>query len=63
MLQLFMQWTINCTNGRSPKCPKLSRDMMAPFVKIIFIVATALKARHWNEAFEGYGKERNGKVR
>jgi hypothetical protein len=26
-------------------------------------MATALKAQHCNEGFEGYGKERNGKVR
>jgi hypothetical protein len=63
MLPRFMHFAINCTNGRNPKSPKLSRDMMEPFVKIIFIVATALKAQRWNEPFEDYGKARNGKVR
>ena len=58
-----MHLAINCTNGRNPKCQKLSRDRLEPFVKIIFIVATVLKAQHRNKTFEDYGKERNGKVR
>jgi len=37
--------------------------MLEPFVKVIFKMATALKAQHCNETFEDYGKERNGKVR
>jgi hypothetical protein len=37
--------------------------MMETFVKIIFIVTAALKAQHYSETFEDYGKKRNGKVR
>jgi hypothetical protein len=55
-----MLLAINCTVGRNAKCPKISPDMMEPFVKIIFKVATALKAQHCNETFEDYGNERNG---
>jgi hypothetical protein len=48
MLLRFMHFAVNCTNGRKPKYPKLSWDMEL-FVKIILIVARALKAQHCND--------------